>query len=155
MDSYGITKLVTKENAATWHSVDFPIKSRRDLDEYIARYDDNYSERLPAGIDELAAALAERDYPIRLGGEPFGFTYFPRALMGDVGYMTTLYDDPGPDPRCRFLLSFTMAYWDVILSRIRVDCVVILEDVAYRNGPMISRAMFDEFAAPSTARWIS
>jgi hypothetical protein len=154
-DSYGITKLVTKENAATWHSVDFPIKSRGDLAEYIARYDEDYAGRLPAGIDELAAALAERDYPIRLGGEPFGFTYFPRALMGDVGYMTTLYDDPGLiHELCRFLLSFTMAYWDVILSRIRIDCVVILEDVAYRNGPMISRAMFDEFAAPYTARLV-
>ena len=28
MDSYGITKMVTKHNAATWHSLDFPIKTR-------------------------------------------------------------------------------------------------------------------------------
>ena len=154
-DSYGITKMVTKDNAATWHSVDFPIKTRRDLGDYIARYDRDFESRLPAGIDELAAALADREYPIRLGGEPFGFTYFPRALMGDVGYMTALYDDPGlVHELCAFLLSFTMDYWDMILSRISIDCVVILEDVAYRGGSMISRAMFDEFAAPYTARLV-
>ena len=154
-DSYGITKLVTKENAATWHSVDFPIKSRRDLAEYIEGYDRDYAMRLPAPIDELSAALADREYPIRLGGEPFGFTYLPRALMGDVGYMTALYDDPGLiHELCGFLLSFTMEYWELILSKIRIDCVVILEDVAYRNGPMISRAMFEEFAAPYTARLV-
>ncbi len=154
-DNYGITKMVTKENAATWHSVAFPIKGRRDLREYIGRYDKDYARRLPAGIDELAEALAHRDYPIRLGGEPFGFTYFPRALMGDEGYMTALYDDPGLiHELCEFLVSFTMEYWAVILSRIEIDCVVILEDVAYRNGPMISRAMFEEFAAPYTARLV-
>jgi hypothetical protein len=152
-DSYGITKMVTKDNAATWHSVDFPIKSRRDLGDYISRYDRDFESRLPAGIDELAAALADREYPIRLGGEPFGFTYFPRALMGDVGYMTALYDDPGlVHELCAFLLSFTLDYWDVILSKIRIDCVVILEDVAYRGGSMISRAMLEEFAIPYTAR---
>ena len=154
-DSYGITKMVMKENAATWHSVAFPIGSRRDLHRYIEGYDGDHARRLPAGIDELAAALAHRDYPIRLGGEPFGFTYFPRALMGDEGYMTALYDDPGMiHELCEFLVSFAMEYWAVILSRIEIDCVVILEDVAYRNGPMISRAMFEEFAAPYTARLV-
>jgi hypothetical protein len=154
-DSYGITKMVMKENAATWHSVDFPIKSRRDLKDYIARYDTDYASRLPAGGEELAAALADRDYPIRLGGEPFGFTYFPRSLMGDVGYMTALYDEPGLiHEMCEFLLSFTMGYWGLILGKVRVDCVVILEDVAYRNGPMISRTMFQEFAAPYTRRLV-
>jgi hypothetical protein len=154
-DSYGITKMVTKDNAATWHSVDFPIKSRRDLGAYIERYDGNHAARLPAPIDELATALADREYPIRLGGEPFGFTYFPRALMGDVGYMTALYDDPGLiHELCSFLLRFTMEYWGLILSRIDIDCIVILEDVAYRGGSMISAAMFEEFAAPYTARLV-
>ncbi len=154
-DSYGITKMVTKDNAATWHSVGFPIRTRQDLGDYMARYDRNFAARLPAPIDALAAALADREYPIRLGGEPFGFTYFPRALMGDVGYMTALYDDPGLiHELCAFLLSFTMDYWDLILSRIDIDCIVILEDVAYRGGSMISTAMFEEFAAPYTARLV-
>lgn len=152
-DSYGITKMIMKENAATWHSVDFPIKCRADLRAYIDRYDSNYAGRLPCGIDELASALRDRPYPIRLGGEPFGFTYLPRALMGDVGYMTALYDDPGLIHEMNeFFLGFASGYWGLILGKIAIDCVVILEDVAYRNGPMISRAMFEEFAAPYTAR---
>jgi hypothetical protein len=152
-DSYGITKMIMKENAATWHSVDFPITSRADLRAYIERYDTDYARRLPCGIDELASALRDRSYPIRLGGEPFGFTYLPRALMGDVGYMTALYDDPGLIHEMNeFFLGFAMGYWGLILEKISIDCVIILEDVAYRSGSMISRAMFDEFAAPYTAR---
>ncbi len=154
-DSYGITKMIMKENAATWHSVDFPVKNRADLRAYIEGYDTDYASRLPCGIDALASALHDRPYPIRLGGEPFGFTYFPRALMGDVGYMLTLSDDPGLIHEMNeFFLGFAMGYWGLILGRIAIDCVVILEDVAYRSGPMISRAMFDEFAAPYTARLV-
>jgi hypothetical protein len=155
IDRYGITKLVTKENAATHHVVDTPIKSRADLGAYLERYDTDYAARLPAPAPELAAALANRDFPIRLGGEPFGFTYLPRALMGDVGYMTALHDDPGMvQELVGFILRFAMEYWSVILEAVKPDCVFILEDVAYRSGPMISPAMFEEFALPATARLV-
>lgn len=154
-DRYGITKLVTKENAATFHAVAHPVSCRADLGAYLERYDTNYAARLPCPARELAASLADRDFPIRLGGEPFGFTYLPRALMGDVGYMTALHDDPGMVKELvEFFLRFAMEYWSVILSAVRVDCVFILEDVAYRSGPMISPAMFDEFAVPYTARLV-
>jgi Uroporphyrinogen decarboxylase (URO-D) len=154
-DSYGVTKLVTKEGAATWHVLEYPVKNRHDFHEYVAWYEKDFASRLPGKLSDLAAALKDRTYPIRLGGEPFGFTYLPRALMGEVGYMTALYDDPALIREMNeFFLDFAMEYWALILGSVKVDCVVILEDVAYRNGPMISPRMFEEFALPYTARLV-
>jgi uroporphyrinogen decarboxylase len=154
-DSYGATKLVMKENAATWHVLEYPIKNRRDFHEYVARYEKDFASRLPGKLSDLAAALKDRTYPIRLGGEPFGFTYLPRALMGEVGYMTALYDDPALIREMNeFFLGFAMEYWALIMGSIQIDCVIVLEDVAYRNGPMISPQMFEEFALPYTARLV-
>jgi len=154
-DGYGATKLVTKENAATWHVVNHPIKTRRDMSDYFSLYDSSPAQRLPPDTDRLAASLKGRDYPIRLGGEPFGFTYLPRALMGDVAYMTTLHDDPEMIRQLNeFFLRLAMDCWAPILTRIDIDCAVILEDVAYRSGSMISPTMYDEFAVPYTRRFV-
>jgi uroporphyrinogen decarboxylase len=154
-DSYGATKMVTKECAATPYVLKYPLKNRRDFHEYIARYDKDFTSRLPGKLDDLAEAPKDRTYPIRLGGEPFGFTFLPRALMGEVGYMTALYDDPALIREMNeFFLGFAMEYWALIMGSIQVDCVVVLEDVAYRNGPMISPQIFEEFALPYTARLV-
>jgi hypothetical protein len=155
VDAYGVTKLVTRENAATFHPTRFPITCRADMHAYVERYDRDFASRLPAPPEALRAALRCRDFPVRLGGEPFGFTYLPRVLMGDVGYMTALHDDPGlVKELVEFFLRFAMEYWSIILEAVDADCVFILEDVAYRSGPMISPAMLEEFAVPYTARLV-
>ena len=66
--------------------------------------------------------------------------------MGEEGYMTALYDEPAlmhelqrvlPELRHGLLVADPGPRSDI-------DWVVILEDVAYRGGPMISRAMFED-----------
>jgi uroporphyrinogen decarboxylase len=69
--------------------------------------------------------------------------------MGDVQYMLNLYDDPDLIREFnRFFLDFVMEYWSVILGQFDIDCILILEDMAYRGGSMISPEMFNEFLAP-------
>ena len=152
-DAYGLTVTVLKDGAATPEVRDYPIATRADLDAYLERYDAGLMRQLHAEVRALAAGLTERAYPIRLGGGPFGFTFFPRRLMGEVGYMTALYDDPGMIHRFNeFFLGYAMEYWGAILEAVQIDCVLILEDVAYRGGPMISPEMFEAFAFPYTKR---
>jgi uroporphyrinogen decarboxylase len=148
-DRYGITKKQVKGSAATHLNLEFPIKNRNDLYNYIERYDRNMAKRLPPDIDSLKSYLKNRDFPIRLGGNPFGFSFLPRFLMGDVQYMLSLYDDPDCIKELnRFFLDFVKDYWSHILTEYEVDCVFILEDMAYRGGSMISPQMFEEFMAP-------
>ncbi len=152
-DGYGLTVRVLKKGAATPQVLDYPIKDRRGLESYLERYDGSLMQRRRAEARALAAALRERSYPLRLGGGPFGFTFFARSLMGEAGYMTALYDDPGLVHRFNeFFLNHAMEYWSAVLEAVEVDCVMILEDVAYRGGPMISPAMLESFALPYTAR---
>jgi len=154
-DAYGLTVRVLKDGAATPEVLDYPIKSRADLERYLERYDAGLMRQLQAEARSLAPGLADRSYPIRLGGGPFGFTFFPRSLMGEVGYMTALYEDPGLIHRFNeFFLGHAMEYWGKILDAVEIDCVMILEDVAYRNGPMISPEMFESFALPYTERLV-
>jgi uroporphyrinogen decarboxylase len=154
-DAYGLTVMVLKDGAATPEVLDYPIGNRRDLEEYLERYDAELVRELQAEVRVLAQGLEERTYPLRLGGGPFGFTFFLRSLMGEVGYMTALYDDPGLIHRFNeFFLNHAMVYWAAILEAVDIDCVMILEDVAYRSGPMISPEMFATFALPYTRRLV-
>jgi uroporphyrinogen decarboxylase len=73
--------------------------------------------------------------------------------MGDVGFMTCMYDDPAMIKELNeFILGFTVEYWSRILSDVEVDCIFILEDICYRSGSMVSPRMFEEFMAPYTRR---
>jgi len=148
-DRYGITKKQVKDNAATHFNLEHPIKNREDFYRYTEQYDRDVARRLPQNIDVLQSYLRDRVFPVRLGGNPYGFSFFPRYLMGDVQYMLTLYDDPGLIKEFnRFFLDFLMECWSLILERFDIDCVFVLEDMAYRGGSMISPQMFEEFMAP-------
>jgi len=115
-DSYGITKKQVKDNAATHFNVEFPIKNREDFYRYTEQYDRDMSKRLPRDIASMKNYLQNRNFPVRLGGNPQGFSFFPRYLMGDVQYMLALYDDPGLIKEFnRFFLDFVMEYWSCLL----------------------------------------
>jgi hypothetical protein len=148
-DNFGVVKKLYRKQASTPFAIDFPVKNRRDLKEYISRYDYDFGKRLPANFGKLSLAWKDREFPVRLGGNPFGFSFLARRLMGEVNFMISLYDDPGLIKELNeFYLDFIMRYWSGILEKIDVDCALILEDIAYRNGSFISREMFVEFMQP-------
>lgn len=154
-DSFGITVKALKNKSGTPMALDYPIKNKKDFYNYISGYDEDFSKRLPEDFDALAVRLKDREFPIRLGGKPFGFSFLARHLMGEVNYMLNMYDDPGLLKEFnKFYLDFVMKYWSCILSKIDVDCVFILEDIAYRSGSFISKGMFREFLTPYYVRFI-
>jgi len=155
IDSYGLKKKEGKVTAGIPMTLDYPIKNKKDFYDYITLYDDDYKKRLPKNWDSLKKELKSRDFPIRLGGGPYGFSFFPRHLMGDVFYMISMYDDPDLIKEFNeFFLNFVMNYWSLILKDIDVDCILILEDIAYRSGSFISKDMFKEFMAPYYIKFI-
>jgi uroporphyrinogen decarboxylase len=154
-DSYGLTVRLLKHRASTPQFLKYPLSSRADLESYIASYDRNHAARLPVPPERLRDLVRGREYALRLGGGPFGFTFFARSLMGEERFMTALYDEPALIHRFNeFFLSFAMEYWSLILANADIDWVILLEDIAYRGGPMISPAMFEVFALPYTIRFV-
>jgi len=154
-DEFGIKNKILKNNPGIPMVLEYPIKDKKSLNEYISFYDDVFEKRLPKDFDKLAGVLKKRDFPIRLGGNPFGFSFLARHLMGEVKFMMSMYDDPSLIKEFNaFYLDFVMRYWDEILKKIDVDCVFIIEDIAYRSGSFISRDMFKEFMSPFYIRFI-
>jgi uroporphyrinogen decarboxylase len=148
-DNFGITQKVMKKGASVPLFIDYPVKYKNDFFKYIELFDDDYKKRLPKNWDTLKITLRNRDFPIRLGGNPFGFLGFPRHLMDATRYMMSLYDDPKLVKSINeFALNFTMNYWSIILQEIDIDCVFIFEDMSYKMGSLISMEMVEEFLTP-------
>jgi uroporphyrinogen decarboxylase len=154
-DSYGLKKKEIKNKAGIPFVLDYPVKNLKDLHSYISLYDNNYKKRLPENWQTLKNELKNRAYPIRLGGGPYGFSFLPRFLMGDLVYMFSMYDEPELIREFNeFFLNLVMNYWSLILKDLEIDCIFILEDCAYRSGSFISREMFKEFMSPYYIRFI-
>jgi uroporphyrinogen decarboxylase len=155
-DRYGITMKVYKKGTSTPLDLAFPIASRADFERYRERYSTrDLAGRLPRNWEALSQSLREREFPIRLGGHPFGFFGFPRHLIGSSELFLLMYDDPQLIKDINeFFLGFALEYWDRIIPAIRPDCVLIWEDMASKTGSMISREMFEEFLSPYYRRFI-
>ena len=154
-DQYGITKKERKSGTSAPLDINFPIASRGDFEGYKEHYTRDLQDRLPKDWAKLSSELKRRDFPLRLGGFPYGFLGFPRHLMGTTGLFLAMYDDPRLVKDINeFFLRFTMEYWSEIIERVQPDCVLIWEDMAYTTGSMISAEAFGEFLAPYYRRMI-
>ena len=150
LDSFGVTNKNDPGMRSLPLELDNPVKDRKSWEQYKERYaESTIPARLPRDWDAVAAALRRRDYPIRLGGTYGGFLGFPRQIMGLTRYLMTLYDDPGlVHDICSTFLRFLLAYYDRIIRDVQVDCILIWEDLAGKQGSLISPAHFREFLAP-------
>jgi hypothetical protein len=149
-DSFGVTNKNDPGMKSLPMELDNPVKDRKSWEQYKVHYaEETIPKRLPANWDRIAARLRERDFPIRLGGTNGGFLGFPRQIMGLTTYLVTLYDDPALiHDICDTFLRFLLAYYDRIIRDVQVDCILIWEDMAGKQGSLISPAHFREFLAP-------
>lgn len=78
-----------------------------------------------------------------------GFFWFPRTLMGFTRLMLAFYDQPDLlHAMNRDLLEFNLRILEQIEKIGRPVFMTLAEDMSYNNGPMISRALMDEFMTP-------
>lgn len=85
-----------------------------------------------------------------------GFFWFPRTMMGFFKLMMAYYDQPELLHKiCRDLLEFNLGLLDQIEKIGNPVFMTIAEDMSYNNGPMISRAIMDEFMSPYYAKLLA
>jgi uroporphyrinogen decarboxylase len=149
-DEYGVKKRLTKRGASVPEFISWQVGSRRDFERLKEeRFQPRLAERVPPGWDKLVAGYWKRDYPLSIGGYPLGFYGFLRYLMGEERLLLGFYDDPKLiKDIMEFLADFWIDLWDQALDEVQVDCAHFWEDMAYRNGPLISPALFREFMSP-------
>ena len=78
-----------------------------------------------------------------------GFFWFPRRLLGIERHLYAFYDQPELMHRINRDLT---DYHQRLLAELARVCpptfMTFAEDMSYNHGPMLSRAMFEEFLAP-------
>ena len=148
-DIDGIVKRVLRKRGDTSmpQFLRFPVASRDDWHVVRARLRPEDAAARVGDPLRVIAACADDAIPTIL---PIcGAFGHPRNLLGDEGLGYTIYDDPG-------LLHAILDNWHdlyaALLSELtahaRVDCLLIWEDMCYKNGPLIDPRHFRAFMLP-------
>ena len=150
-DEYGVKKRINKKGASIPEFIDWQVKDRNDFEMLKEeRFRTNLKERVPEQWDSIIKDYENRDFPLSIGGYPYGFYGFLRYVMGEERLLYNFYDDPSlVRDMMSFLADFWIALYDQALEHVTVDCVHFWEDMAYKSGPLISPAMFREFMMPA------
>jgi len=125
----------------------FPMTDRADWE--------RVRERLnPA---DAKARIGDASNTITLAADPTVATMLPicgafghlRNLFGDEGLAYILYDDPAlVEEIMDGWLALFVAMLRELTGSVRLDVLMIWEDMCYRNGPLIGPAHVDQFMMP-------
>ncbi|MBI2940091.1 MAG: hypothetical protein HYY04_06585 [Chloroflexi bacterium] len=127
--------------------ISYPVASRRDWQRIQRRLDPEAPGRYPRDWRPVEERCANRDFP--LGMPITGAFGHPRNLFGTEAVLTAYYDDPG-------LVEDIQRHWvwmykrivDVVTSHLKLDYVLLWEDMAFKTGPLISPGLFRRFMLP-------
>ena len=134
--------------------IEFPIKSRQDYDAVKHRLALNFESRFPEDWDNKCKIWNYRKVPLRMWADREGGFFGPlRNLFGLENLIYTFYDDPDfieeiMDDKADLMIQIL----DRILKDIQFDFFVFWEDMACKNGPLLSPEMFKKFMVPRYKR---
>ncbi len=154
-DKWGITVRESKSKDTPNSFIEGPVQSRADWEKIKERLQPDLTQRLPGNWNDIVQSYKNRESPLILGGSQ-GFYGSPRYLLGDEKILTTFYDDPDLILDINnHLCNLWIDLYDQILQQTSVDLGLIWEDMSYKNGPLISPAMFRKFLLPFYKRLTS
>lgn len=154
-DSWGIKRRDFKHGVSMPEFLEFPVKNRRDWEEYREKYlDPSDPRRLEGDWREKARAWMEAGYPIQLGSYPDAGVFGPyRWLMGDEEGLVALRTMPDLAREIMdHITTLYLAVWEEVVKVARVDVIHLWEDMCYKAGPLISPKMWAEFLGPNYRR---
>jgi len=152
IDAGGVTARVRKNGHSLPQYLDAPVRDRATWEQVREeRFGPDILSRFPMDWETSASAYRNRDCP--LGLSLVGFFCLPRELLGLTRQLMMYYDDPRlMHDMNHHIANLWLAMLEEIPSKVQLDSVYIGEDMAYKNGPHISPAMFREFMLPHYKR---
>ena len=145
----GVTLRARKESDSIPQFIDWPVKDRasweRVKEERLSTKE--VLARFPARWETVSSIYRNLGCP--LGVRMDGFFSIPRELLGVQNQLVMYYDDPNLMHDINdHLANLWLAILEETVSRVDLDFVHIWEDMAFKNGPLISPRMFGEFLTP-------
>ena len=78
-----------------------------------------------------------------------GFFWYPRTIFGIENHLYSFYDYPELYKKmCELYSDWLIELFRYTFEKFRFDFMTFAEDMSYNQGPMLSKACFDEFLAP-------
>jgi len=153
-DRFGILKRIPDDKGSIPQFLAWPVSCQADFERFAEeRLDPDRASRFPADWDQWGERLNRYDGVVALGGHPCGLFGGARYLMGEIPLLKAFHRDPALVRRILDqLVHLWTTVWDRALSRIRVDCIHIWEDMAFKNGPLVGPRLFEEFLVPAYRR---
>ncbi len=134
------------------HTLEWPVKTMADWESYKSRHlDPDDPSRFPADWPQRVQEYRRRDYPLQLTHR--GVYGFARERMGDENLALAFYD--APELVHAIMEDYTdmaIRIWEKQAADVEFDLIECWEDMASKNGALISPGMFREFMAPCYRR---
>ena len=148
----GTIDQVYKHGNYNRHTIEWPVRTREDWGRYREMYlNPDDPARFPAGWDVLVTEYGERDYPLQLTHS--GVYGFVRERMGDVNLAFAFYDTPDlVHDMMEYYTEMAISLWEKQMIDVEFDLIEFWEDMASKNGALISPKMFREFMTPCYRR---
>lgn len=116
---------------------------------------DDYTRILPGLYPAASVDVMGEWRDLQMRGEVVvwitleGFFWFPRTLMGFERLFLAYYDQPDLIHRINAdLLQHNLRLLEAVGRVCAPTFMTLAEDMSYNHGPMVSKAIFDEFMAP-------
>jgi len=138
--------------------LDFPVKDMKSFREFRKGYEGPLEERYPKNWPKVREAALKTDRPLTLMNPlngTFGYYSMLRNWMGTEGLSYLFYDDPALIREClEFLTDFVLRLLEKAVSEITFDFYYVHEDMSYKNGPLVSPALFKSLFLPQYRRFV-
>jgi len=136
----------------------FPVQNADDFHSIKERFDPCDRRRYPAQWETfMLSGWKNREHVLVLGRNcsTTGFYWRAREWMGTEGASFAWYDQPAlMHQMMEFVADFTIAVSQPILEKISPDYVFINEDMAMKNGPLLSPRTYRQFIFPHMRRLV-
>jgi hypothetical protein len=138
--------------------LDFPVKTAEDFRKLKQRYEPCLAGRYPPQWRKIhLPRWKQRDHVLVLGTNcsTTGFYWRAREWMGTEGLSYGWYDQPAlMHEMMEFIADFTMEVSRPVLEEVAPDFMFINEDMAMKNGPLLSPRTYREFIFPHMQRMV-
>jgi hypothetical protein len=151
IDEDGIKKKIFKDFRSMPLFLEFPVKDVKDWEKIADERlnPQNLIQRIPKDFEKYVQKAKTRDYPLGILGYPCGFFGSLRFLFGPESLFLNYYDNPVLIKKINaHLCDLWINYFEELMQYTDFDFAFIWEDMASKNGMLISPAVFNEFMKP-------
>jgi uroporphyrinogen decarboxylase len=148
-DGRGIVMRNRRDGGSMPEFLDYPVKTPADW----AKLKNERLQFAPQRVNQdwpaFRQRLAQTGEAVQVGWFPYGVFGTVRDLMGVEQMLVGFYDEPAMlRDMMEHLTGLWLSLWQCVAAEVQIDHIHIWEDMAGRQGSLISPAMVESFMMP-------